>query len=408
MFLWQFITFTGLIGALVVYSSMITRRLGAANTRLIRIEEVLIGLNHSVNLPDIRAAKSDVSNNADRAGFLTVRDLKAGSGHLRSGAAHANSRNNAVVTESRGARKTTRAPKHSRGANAESGNSLAWSSGSREALKERSEKVSPRGLRTPGPPSSNSRVPAETNMAPPPLSPPQPAGDTSDVMSLETRDAPAEISEPVGLMRPPSGDLVATSSATGALVETSGEVLSLTTKHALIGDSGAISLERRDAPATIDEQPSMMLPPSGDCAATSLANGGDPVETGSEPLSLPIVEAESDDSGVMSLEGGDTPSGLHGQSGSLGLAGGDLSTTGPESGAPPQTRSESSSSLGEECANGISVAELTESSDKTQTTRRLQSPRSQATSEDSVAKGNRDALLYLSNQRRRRRARQSL
>jgi hypothetical protein len=192
------------------------------------------------------------------------------------------------------------------------------------------------------------------------------------------------------------------------LVETSGEVLSLTTKQALSADSGAIGLERRDAPVTIDEQLSIMLPPSDDCAATSLAIGGDPVETGGEPLSLSIVEAVSDDSGAMSLERGDTPPGVHGQSSSLGLAIGDLSTTGSESRAPLQARSESSSSLGEESANGISVAEITESSDETQTTGRLQSSPSQATSKDSVARENRDALLYLSNQRRRRRARQGL
>ena len=150
MVLWQFITFTVLIGALVVYTSVIARRLGRANARLSRIEEALLVTSRPGGFADPRAAESEseVSNNEGRAGYLTIRDLKVRSEQMRSRATHSSTRNSVAVPENRDALKTTRGPKPklSRGTTPE-GELVAMSSESRAALRTRSEQASPHGTR---------------------------------------------------------------------------------------------------------------------------------------------------------------------------------------------------------------------------------------------------------------------
>jgi hypothetical protein len=311
MVLWQFVSFTVLIGALVVYASVIARRLGRANARLSRIEEALLVTSRPGGFADPRAAESEseVSNNEGRAGYLTIRDLKARSEQPRARATHSSARNSAAVPESRDALKTTRGPKPNlpRGATPE-GELVAMRAESREALRTRSEQASPHGT------------------------------------------------------RPLNVDSVPTSVDSPAPVETSGETLSLLTVQAVRDDSGGTSLESRDAPVAIGEQLSwpIMRPEGG------------------EPPSVPTMQvAVSDDSEATSLE----------------------------SHAPVETSGELSSSLGIDPANGISVAKTSESGDALDTGDGPQSPPSHCPpSEDPIAKKNRDALLYMSIQRRRRRA----
>ena len=311
MVLWQFITFTVLIGAVVVYASVIARGLGRANARLSRIEEALLVTGRPVGFAEPRAAESEseVSNNDGRAGYLTIRDLKVRSEQLRARATHSSTRSSVAVPESRDALKTTRGPKPklSRGTTPE-GELVAMSSESRAALRTRSEQASPHGTR--------------------PL----------NVDSVPTRvDSPAPL-------------------------EPSSETLSLLTVEAVRDDFGGTSLESRDALVAASEQLSwpIMRPEVG------------------EPPSMSTTQvAVSDDS----------------------------EATSSESRAPVEPSSELSSSLGIDPANGISVAKTSESSDALDSTGEQQSPPSHGPpGEDPIAKKNRNALLYMSNQRRRRRA----
>jgi hypothetical protein len=148
MVFWQFITFTVLIGALVVYASVIARRLGRANARLSRIEEALLVTSRPGGFADPRAAESEseVSNNEGRAGYLTIRDLKARSEQLRSRATHSSTRNSVAAPETRDALKRTRGPKLSRGATPERGDSVAMSSESRAPVETSGELSSSLGI----------------------------------------------------------------------------------------------------------------------------------------------------------------------------------------------------------------------------------------------------------------------
>jgi hypothetical protein len=77
--LWQFVTFTLLIGALLVCLSVIIRRLGCADARLNRIEEALLAKFRSIDSTDTRAAdaKPEVSAGQEGGGdYLTMRDLR--------------------------------------------------------------------------------------------------------------------------------------------------------------------------------------------------------------------------------------------------------------------------------------------------------------------------------------------
>ena len=290
MALWQFITFTALLGALLVYAGVITRRLGCADARLNRIEEALLAKSGSIESADTRAteARPEVASRASQAnpevatraneanpevssgkegrrGYLTIHDLRARSEQLNSRAARSSSRNSVAVPERRDALKAMRGLMESPGTTPE-GNSVVISSESREAPATSSELVNPPTM-------------GAVN------------GDFEAAVSLESREAPATSSEP----------------------------LNLPTMGAVNGDSEAASLESRDAPAT-----------------------------NSEPVNLPTMEVANGDSEAASLESRDA------------------SATNSDRQSPPRHR---------------------------------------PVSDDSVAKKNRDIAVFLSNQRRRRRAR---
>jgi hypothetical protein len=76
--LWQVITFTVLIGALLVYLSVSIRRLGCADARLKRTEEALLAKIRSIESAETRAAeaKPEVSSGLEGRDYLTIRDLR--------------------------------------------------------------------------------------------------------------------------------------------------------------------------------------------------------------------------------------------------------------------------------------------------------------------------------------------
>src|SRR6185437_12879218 len=80
MALWEIITFSVLIGALLVYAGLITRRLSRAEGRLNTIEETLLAKSQSAE-PDGTPApepKLQVPDGQDGRGiYLTLRDLRA-------------------------------------------------------------------------------------------------------------------------------------------------------------------------------------------------------------------------------------------------------------------------------------------------------------------------------------------
>jgi hypothetical protein len=84
MALWEFTTFTVLIGALIVHAAIISRRLALADPRLTRMEEALLFLarSGSVNvtepeLPEIPAKPQVSAQEEARRVYLTMRDLRA-------------------------------------------------------------------------------------------------------------------------------------------------------------------------------------------------------------------------------------------------------------------------------------------------------------------------------------------
>jgi hypothetical protein len=137
--LWQFMTFTVLIGALLIYASIITRRLGCADARLNRIEEALRANRRSIDSAETRAAgaKPEVSSGqAGRRGYLTVRDLRQLSGC----ATRASSRESAAVSAWRDTLKATRGPVRPPGATPECRGSVARGLESRDAPATSSER----------------------------------------------------------------------------------------------------------------------------------------------------------------------------------------------------------------------------------------------------------------------------
>ena len=166
MALWQFITFTVLIGALLVCTSVITRRLGRANTRLKRVEEILLANSRSIGSADTRAAeaKAEVSAGQEgRGGYLTIRDLRAPS----SGATGSSSQNSGAVSARGDALKTTPGRMTLPTLTAERGGTVPIRSQSGEPLKARSEQLSSQGARplavTSVPTLSESRSSPATN-----------------------------------------------------------------------------------------------------------------------------------------------------------------------------------------------------------------------------------------------------
>jgi hypothetical protein len=90
MILWQFITLTVLIAALLVYAIVITFRLGRADARLNKIEDALafLAMSRSSESGDLRAAEGMPAEVPDekeaRGGYLTMRDLRVRSERMSS------------------------------------------------------------------------------------------------------------------------------------------------------------------------------------------------------------------------------------------------------------------------------------------------------------------------------------
>ena len=217
MALWQFIVFTGLIGALLVYASVLTRLLGYTNARLKRIEEALLVTALPIDFADIRAAKAkaEVSGKEGHVGYRTIRDLKVRSEQLSSSATRSSSPNSVAVPESR------------------------------EALNAGSKQVSSRGSHT--------------------------WNGNSVSTSMASRGAPEMVCEPLSspARRPVSSDAVATSSECRDSVEASGESLSSLSAGSANGTSETKGSESGDTLETTSgrQSPPNCRPPSEDSLA---------------------------------------------------------------------------------------------------------------------------------------------
>ena len=120
--LWQFVTLTVLIGALLVYARVIARRLACIDARLNKIEEALRAKSRSIDSVDARAAeaKPEVPGGQEgRESHLTLRDLR----QLSSRAPRLNSRNSISGSERHDTSTTARGPMKSPSANPERGRS---------------------------------------------------------------------------------------------------------------------------------------------------------------------------------------------------------------------------------------------------------------------------------------------
>jgi hypothetical protein len=120
--LWQFVTLTVLIGALLVYARVIARRLACIDARLNKIEEALRAKSRSIDSVDARAAeaKPEVSGGQEgRESHLTIRDLRQLSSH----APRVNTRNSTSGSERHDTSTTARGPMKSPSANPERGRS---------------------------------------------------------------------------------------------------------------------------------------------------------------------------------------------------------------------------------------------------------------------------------------------
>lgn len=188
MALWQFLVFALLIGTLLAYVSVLTRRVGCTNARLKRIEETLLVLERLLRHADTRAGESrpspEVFSGDRRAAYLTLRDLKAGSELLSSRPSRSrNEKTIATTPVSRHAPKTHSEPVSSAGARHMSGDSAATSSETRQELKRTTE---PRSSPSTRPALGNSvaagsqsRAPAETSSEPSGSPTTRPANDSA-------------------------------------------------------------------------------------------------------------------------------------------------------------------------------------------------------------------------------------
>jgi hypothetical protein len=158
--LWQFVTFTVLIAALLVYAMVIARRLGRVDVRFKRIEEALLEKSRSIHSADTRAAeaKPQVSDRQeDGGGYLTMRELR------QLGSRAAPSSTGAVVSEKTDALIRALGPMRSPGTTPERGGSVRIGSESpltvnsvptifesRDAPATNSGRQSPADCRPPG------------------------------------------------------------------------------------------------------------------------------------------------------------------------------------------------------------------------------------------------------------------
>jgi len=165
MVLWQFITVTALVGALVVLAGVIARKLGLANARLTRIEEALLARSLPIDAADLSAAeaKPEVPGEKEvRGPYLTLRDLRARSEQLSSPASASSGWN--CVTE-RGEAPTTTSGEQP---GLERPPVLATDSEplSLPTLEPVSEAVAPASMESPDVPIPGSEPPNPPNMEP--------------------------------------------------------------------------------------------------------------------------------------------------------------------------------------------------------------------------------------------------
>ena len=182
MALWEFVTLTVLIGALLVYAGVIARRAGRADARLKRIEDALFAKSRSVGSANTRAAESKPESSAGQEGrgsYFIIRDLR----QLSAGTTRFSTRNSISGSEGRDTVKTTHGAMRSPSASPQREGSVANSSPIREALKGRGARLSSDGTRPltvkPVPPSLERRDVPATNGGP--QSPPDcrsPGGDS--------------------------------------------------------------------------------------------------------------------------------------------------------------------------------------------------------------------------------------
>ena len=147
MALWQFQVFAALIGAVLVYTSILARRVGCTNARLKRIEEAVLELDGLLRHANTRAGAAtphrEVFSGDGRAAYLTIRDLKARSELLSSRATRSSNENSIAITPvSRNALKRSSKPLSSPGTRSAHGDSVAMDSESRGALETGSEPTS--------------------------------------------------------------------------------------------------------------------------------------------------------------------------------------------------------------------------------------------------------------------------
>jgi hypothetical protein len=293
MVVWQFITLSVLIGALLVYAGVIARRLGLADTRLHRIEEALSAQSRSVENVVERTAEAKpeaVDGREGRGGYLTLRDLRAQSEQGSWRSADSSGRGSSVAQTER-----------------------------REGERRRGERLSSRDRR------SRPKVEA---------APAVPVGGDSAAASLEVgAEATALSSEGLSV---PTAEVV-TERPAATILES--------------GDVRAAGREQLNAEVVSSVEAPSGEALNGESAHTSLEQAersGEPREKNSEPASLRGTEAVSEHSAATILEGSDAPA------------------IGVEQQNPPADRSDD---------------------------------------EDSVDKEDRERALFLSAQRRRRRAR---
>lgn len=144
MVLWQFTVLTVLIAGLLVYASILTRRLGCTNARLKRIEEALLVKDRPIEHADARAAEAEreVPGKEGRVDYLTIRDLRVRSERLSSPATRSSSRSSVVVPESRDELEAISEAPSSPTMPLVSGDAVATSSESRDPAETSSELLS--------------------------------------------------------------------------------------------------------------------------------------------------------------------------------------------------------------------------------------------------------------------------
>lgn len=143
MALWQFIVIAVLIAALLVYASVLTRRVGRTNAALKRIEEALLvtgGLIAPAAAGAADAMRSpEVSGKGDAARYLTIRDLRVRSDPRNSHATRSNSEDCVPISPESRERSRRIGLMSSPATRPENENCVAASLDSRDALNTSSE-----------------------------------------------------------------------------------------------------------------------------------------------------------------------------------------------------------------------------------------------------------------------------